>query len=99
MAKLPSTDYETYREVMDDLLKPIEDRDLDVDTLKRLYESKLIYLENLRLKCFREINGDRESYFKEADYVLVLRAIFQTRDDLRKLILLAVSVSLEQECG
>lgn len=90
------TDYETYKEIMDELLRPICSKGLDPDTLKRLYESKLVYLEKLRVKCFQEMNirGHR-GYFSINDYQLILKARNQTHSHLRELILLAVSCSLQ----
>ena len=94
MHKRPSTDYETYREIMDDLLKPIAGDGLDIDTLKRLYESKLVYLENLRVKCFRELNGGRKSHFSHDDYRLIVRAGTETRKELRDVVLSAINQRL-----
>ena len=96
MKKRPSTDYATYREIMDELLRPIDGRGLDVGTLKRLYESKLVYLENLRVKCFREINGNQDSPFTLNDYELILGAVQQTGRHLRELILMAIMHNLER---
>jgi hypothetical protein len=92
-----STDYETYREIMGELLRPIEAHGLDIDTLKRLYESKLVYLENLRVKCFKELNGGSKSgYFTMDDYRLILQALAETNRHLRDLILLAISHNLKR---
>lgn len=97
MRKDSATDYETYREIMGELLRPIESHDLDVDTLKRLYESKLVYLENLRVKCFMEVNGQGDgSPFTMEDYRLVLKAQAETNRHLRELILCAITVKLKQ---
>lgn len=90
-----STDYETYREIMGELLRPIEVSGLDVDTLKRLYESKLVYLENLRVKCFLELNG-ASGHFTMDDYTLILRAIGETNRHLRDLILVHITSKLKQ---
>ena len=95
MQKMGATDYETYREVMGELLQPIRAEALDVDTLKRLYESKLGYLENLRVKCFFEINGSERTLFDMDDYQLILRAVRETERHLRELILLAIATNLE----
>lgn len=94
MRKVSSTDYETYSEIMGELLNPISGEGLDADTLKRLYESKLVYLENLRAKCFLEVNGGRESHFTLDDYALILEAIQQTKGHLHDLIMLALNTSL-----
>lgn len=102
MRKDRSTDYETYREIMGELLRPIEshDLDLDVDTLKRLYESKLVYLENLRVQCFKEVNGQgQESLFTMDDYRLILKALDETNRHLRDLILCAITTKLKQRAS
>lgn len=100
MRKDRCTDYETYREIMGELLRPIESHDLDVDTLKRLYESKLVYLENLRVKCFMEVNGQgQESLFTMDDYRLILKALDETNRHLRDLILCAITTKLKQRAS
>lgn len=91
-----ATDYATYKEIMGDLLSPIMAEGLDLDTLKRLYESKAVYLENLRLKCFWEINKNPETHFDTKDYSLILKAIYETRKQLRHLILVAVTAQLDK---
>jgi hypothetical protein len=91
MTKKPQTDYETYKEIMDDLLKPIASDGLDVDTVKRLYESKMVYLENLRIKCFRDMNSGRETHFTQADYKIIVEAATQTRKHLRGVVLNAIN--------
>lgn len=91
------TDYETYKEIMGELLNPIVAGELDRDTLKRLYESKAVYLENLRAKCFWEINTQKsKSHFSHEDYVLILRAIQETRSQVRQLILHSISENLSR---
>lgn len=94
MGDWAATDYETYKEIMDELTKPIIGEDLDSDTLKRLYESKAVYLENLRSRCFSELNQSRGTHFTWEDYRLILRAREQTRSHLRQLILLVVKDKL-----
>lgn len=89
-----STDYETYREIMGELLRPIEAQGLDVETLKRLYQSKLVYLENLRVKCFCEVNSGAGGHFTMVDYKLILKAVAETNGHLRSLVLLALSTQL-----
>lgn len=89
-----ATDYETYCEIMNELLAPIREDGLDRDTLKRLYESKLVYLENLRVKCFFEINSVKQPRFSPRDYELIYLALERTKDHLRDLIVVAVSESL-----
>jgi hypothetical protein len=99
MRHVHNTDYETYREIMGELLRPIAAEGLDVDTLKRLYESKLVYLENLRVKCFIELNGGNKegpSHFKMDDYQLILQAVSETNRHLRELMLVAITNNLRR---
>ncbi len=96
MKKTKSIEYDTYREIMDELLLPIDAEGLDVDTLKRLYESKLVYLENLRTKCFREMNKGEMSFFTVKDYELVLSAIKSATHHLRSIVVVAVTKGLER---
>ena len=95
MTKKPQTDYETYREIMNDLLKPILSEGLDTDTLKRLYESKLVYLENLRVKCFRDMNSRKETHYTKEDYKIIVEASVQTRSHLRGVVLNAINSRLD----
>lgn len=95
MSRKPQTDYETYREIMNDLLKPIASENVDTDTLKRLYESKMVYLENLRVKCFREMNGGRQSLFTQEDYRIIVDASSKTREHLRGVVLGAINSRLQ----
>ncbi|SME97411.1 hypothetical protein [Pseudobacteriovorax antillogorgiicola] len=91
-----ATDYETYQEIMGELLKPIIADGVDHDTLKRLYESKAVYLENLRIKCFMEMNGKQDSHFSKDDYQLILRAIEENRKHVRSLILCVFNEKLSK---
>jgi hypothetical protein len=97
MRNMSSTDYETYREIMGELMRPIESMGLDLDTLKRLYQSKLVYLENLRAKCFIEINCGRTTHFTMQDYQLILGALGETNRHVRELILLALTTQLQKK--
>lgn len=96
MLNKSSTDYETYREIMGELMRPIDSLGLDLDTLKRLYQSKLVYLENLRAKCFIEINSGRPSHFTMQDYQLILSALNETNRHVRELILVAMTTQLQK---
>jgi hypothetical protein len=89
------TDYDTYREIMNDLLKPISSDGLDDDTVKRLYESKIVYLENLRVKCFRDMNSAKETHFTREDYQLILEALKQARGHLRGVVLCVINSRLK----
>jgi hypothetical protein len=91
-----STDFATYREIMGELLRPIEAHGLDAETLKRLYESKLVYLDNLRVRCFIELNSGRAGHFTMQDYQLILQAIGETNRHLRDLILLVITSNLKK---
>ena len=79
-------DYDTYKEVSEDLLSPIVADGLDVDTLKRLYMSKLVYLNNIRKQCFRDINL-KESTFEAGDLEHITQAIQNTNEHLRNLVI------------
>ncbi len=96
MEYLGTIDYETYSEIMSELGSPINAEGLDLETLKRLYESKAVYLENLRVKCFLEINSESDTCFTSADYSLILNALNQTKKQIRSLIFFAVSKSTHQ---
>jgi len=90
------TDYETYREIMGELLRPIEAQGLDLDTLKRLYESKLVYLENLRVKCFCEINLSAGGFYTMEDYRLILQALRETQKHIKTLVLAVITSRLQK---
>lgn len=90
----PSTEYETYAQIMGELLAPITQEGVEPETLKRLYESKLVYLENLRVKCFRALNSKASGPFKMDDYHLILQATRQTQGHLRELILVTLTENL-----
>ncbi len=96
MVKHVATDYETYKEIMSDLLRPISGAGLDDDTLRRLYESKLVYLDNLRQKCFVEINSTKPSHFNTEDHALIIGAIKQTRLHLKEVILFTIMNNLSR---
>ncbi len=88
MTSPPSnTDYVTYRQVATDLQLPICEAGLDRDTVKKLYESKWIYLESLRTRCFLEINrGESGSLFSLDDYRQIVEAQKKTVFHMRELI-------------
>jgi hypothetical protein len=83
-------DYDTYKEIMGELLRPIAADGLDDDTLRRLYESKLVYLQNLREKCFVAMNSSRATHFCAEDQQLIVTALHQTKAHLRELIILTI---------
>lgn len=87
-------DYATYREIMGDLMQPISAEGLDLDTLRRLYESKVVYLENLRIKCFKEMNSGRDSHFTADDHALIIKASAEAVRQLRQVVLLAITDNL-----
>lgn len=99
MSENGSKDFDTYKQIMDELMRPITTHGLDLETLKRLYESKLVYLENLRLKCFKEINSDSKAgvpSFTVEDYQFILDALGKTKIHLRELFLSAINVNLNK---
>ena len=72
-------------------MSPIEGEDLDEKTLCRLYESKLVYLQNLRIKCFQDMNRHEDkNMFSAPDYRRILKAIDQTQIHLHDLVVKAV---------
>lgn len=96
MSESRATDYETYREIMGELLKPILAEGLDVETLKSLYESKGVYLENLRIKSFKELNSQkRSSHFTWDDYHLICRSIKENAGHVKSLIMVAIAEKLD----
>lgn len=98
MKKKPSLfqDYAEYREIMDDLHQPIKMEGLDSQTIKELYVSKLVYLENLRVTCFTEMNKTEGSCFRTEDYQFIIEAIEKTKVYLRETILFALHSSLSR---
>jgi hypothetical protein len=88
-------DYEVYREIMDDLHAPLKTEGLDIDMIKELYVSKLIYLENLRVKCFTEINKNLGGYFSHDDYRFILEAIHKTKHYMRAIIFESLARTLK----
>lgn len=94
MARDQRIEYETYREIMDELLRPIDGEGLDIETLKRLYESKLVYLENLRVRCFLEMNQVKPGHFTLEDYGIIRVAMSRTTQHLRDLVVVAVTSGL-----
>jgi hypothetical protein len=88
-----ATDFETYSQIKWELHRPIQDEGIDFETLKRLYESKLAYLEKLRVRCFSAMNLDNASPFQMQDYEYILIAIQTTKDHLRDLIRTASTLS------
>ncbi len=92
--KFCATDYETYTQIKWELHRPIQEEGLDVETLKRLYESKLVYLERLRLKCFMAINQAPQTLFTVQDYEYILIALQSTKAQVRQLVRSALEKSL-----
>ena len=80
-------DYNVYKELEADLICPIDSPALSKDITVRLYESKLIYLENLRVKCFKDMNMNHNSKFTADDYNFILKAKKITNSYLKEVIL------------
>lgn len=104
MAKTPfkhtasEISYELYRELVDELLTPIE-HSLDLNVRYELYLSKLVYLENLQEQCFRSINGrsaQTESSFSSSDLKMIQDAISTTHEFMRETILEALEMRLSR---
>jgi len=94
--KKNGTDYATYKEIMAELGKPIEASGLEFETLKRLYESKLVYLENLRQRAFRDLNHPGKQTFSSADYEFILSAIKQSKEHLSQSVMQAIVINLSK---
>ena len=75
MKKSCATDYETYSRIKWELHRPIRDEGLDLETRIRLYESKLAYLERLRVLCFSAVNSKALTKFNMQDYHYILVAL------------------------
>jgi len=91
MTNITGTDYETYKEIMDELRNPIVANGLEPDILVRLHESKIIYLENLRVRCFKEINIQSEAHFSWEDYNYIVLALEECRAMTKNLVILSVN--------
>lgn len=90
-------DFESYHDIRSDLHLPISADGLDTETLIRLYESKLVYLQNLRIKAFQDINGSAEkSTFSAADYTHILTAIQTTQTHLREVMVCEIRTSISR---
>lgn len=101
---LPSElSYEFYRELVEELLSPIEP-ELDAHVRYELYLSKLVYLENLQEQCFRSVNSGRaaaeqctmveqreKACFTPQDLRTIRQAIDATHGHLRATILEALN--------
>ena len=87
-------DYETFKEIEPELLRPILGEGLDYETLRKLYESKIVYLSHLRSRCFMEINRNMSPDFKPDDLATIVRALALTQEHVRLLVLTAMQESL-----
>ncbi len=88
-------EYTAFCQIRPDLLLPITGEGIDGDTLVRLYESKLVYLENLREKAFMDINSRlAERYFQNGDYLGILEAIEITKLQLKEVMIGEIRHSL-----
>ncbi|MEI8025713.1 MAG: hypothetical protein WCI18_05115 [Pseudomonadota bacterium] len=87
-------DYETFKEIEPELLRPILGDGLDYETLRKLYESKIVYLSHLRSRCFKEINQNMSPDFKPDDLATIVRALTLTQEHVRLLVLTAMQESL-----
>lgn len=95
MSKETHTDYETFMQIRAEILCPIADSGLDVVTLRSLHESKLVYLNQLRVQCFHSLNTPApKDLYSMSDYQLIMQAIHSTKKQLRELMLGAISSAL-----
>lgn len=89
-----ASDYETYLKIKWDLHRPIQDTEIDFDTMKRLYESKLAYLERLRVHCFYSMNHEDDQAFQMKDYECILQALRSTKAHFEDLFRASPTLSL-----
>ncbi|MBP6218875.1 MAG: hypothetical protein KA436_09840 [Oligoflexales bacterium] len=89
-------DYETYLEIREDLQEPLRTAGLELETVKELYLSKLVYLETIRVACFTQMNRHKDSFFCQDDYQYILNAHNKTRRHLKEVVLLTLNQSLSQ---
>ena len=80
-----ATDYDTYSQIKWELHRPIQEDGLDFETMLRLYESKRLYLERLRVKCFLAINMVGVTAFTLQDYSYILIALQTTKERVKQL--------------
>lgn len=84
-------EYRIYRKVFEELARPLDVSGLDIETIIKLYKSKLIYLENLRLRCFNHINhrvpSGSVSCFNGHDLSFIIYAQKETKLHLRQVYL------------
>ncbi len=81
-------EFDSYHEIRSDLQLPIAAEGLDSDTLIRLYESKLVYMENLRAKAFYDINRPAQlALFSLKDYSHIIESIKITKTHLKTVML------------
>ena len=97
MANITGTDYETYKEIMDELRNPIIAKGLEPEIMVRLHESKVIYLENLRVRCFKELNLEGVAHFSWDDYNYIVLALEECRATTRSLVIHSVKNYLSNQ--
>ncbi len=78
-------DYATYSQIKWELHRPIHEDGVDYETLRRLYESKIIYLERLRVQCFYAMNQNSPNEFSMHDYNCIFLALQTTKAQAQKL--------------
>ena len=80
-----NTEFNIYKDIAKDLLNPINE-DVDVITKIHLYLSKLIYLEHLHKRVFKELNTNpQNTLFKTDDICLILKAIKKNKHFIKTL--------------
>lgn len=85
--------YKLYSEIKQELHCPIPKQDRTWEDLRDLYESKLSYLERLRVVCFEDMNSQTAD-FSIQDYQHILQAIQFTKEHLASLVRLAIMETL-----
>ncbi len=85
MSSLHDEEYFVYQDILKDLFEPISEN-LDSETKKSLYSSKLVYLNHLRKKVFLLLNSETEkSQFTSSDLENIMEAIKTNQNYIKNL--------------
>lgn len=86
--------YDLYRDIADDLSSQV-DQKLEPEVRYELYQSKLVYLTNLQIQCFKQINlAGSKSQFQNSDLANIILAIEMTHKQMRDTVLEAMDKCL-----
>jgi hypothetical protein len=80
--------YELYRELAGELCAPIDDVNMGLELRHELYLSKLVYLQNLQVQCFKNINSSQQKdcLYDVSDLENIYHAIQVTEEFLKDTI-------------